>query len=82
VCDLGFFNAIQSLQQEETAASIEDLISHVKNAFSNYSPILLERIWITYQQCMLKTLEVNGGNNYANPHMYKHEIPPSANSDC
>ena len=52
--------------------SLEELIEHVKIA--EYWPKLLDRIWFTYQQCMIKTLEVNGRNCYKIPHMCKQAL--------
>ena len=69
--DLGFFAAIQSLQQEETASTLEELITQVQNAYNAYSPYTLEKIWITYQQCMIKCMEEHGGNKFKVPHMRK-----------
>lgn len=39
ISDLGFFNAIQALQQKHVMKSIDDLISAVEKAFYEYSPI-------------------------------------------
>ena len=72
--DLGFFAAIQSLQQVETASTLEELITNVQNAYNAYSPYTLEKIWITYQQCMIKCMEEHGGNKFKVPHMRKDAL--------
>jgi hypothetical protein len=71
VLDLGFFNAIQSLQQQKKAETIEQLIQHVEAAFNELSPETLEKVWITLMGCMEESLWVNGGNNYTIPHLKK-----------
>ena len=69
--DLGFFSAIQALQQEQTANSVDELIHHVKSAYADYDPRLLNRVWLTHQQCMIKCMEEQGSNKYELPHMRK-----------
>ena len=71
VNDLGFSCAIQALQQEETANTVDELIEHVQQAYAAYDPRLLNRIWLTHQHCMIKTMEVRGSNRYSIPHMRK-----------
>ena len=38
---------------------------------ADYCPHLLNRIWLTHQQCMIKTMEERGSNIYKRPHMRK-----------
>jgi hypothetical protein len=71
VLDLGFFNSIQSLQQQKSANSVEELIHNVKQAFEEVSADALEKVWITLMGCMEESLWVNGGNDYVIPHMKK-----------
>ena len=53
------------------------------SAYDNYSPRTLEKIWITYQSCLIKTLEHDGKNNSNIPHMKKdalareNRLPPT-----
>ena len=83
--DLGFFNSVQSCQQEETAANLQQLIDIVTNAYAEYSPVKLNKVWVSYQQCMIETLKIDGGNKYKLPHMGKDrliqrgELPESLN---
>jgi hypothetical protein len=71
VLDLGFFNAIQSLQQQKKAETIEQLIQNVEDSFNELSSETLERVWITLMSCMEESLWVNGSNNYTIPHLKK-----------
>ena len=71
VCDLGFFRAIDSFQQEETANTLDELIQNVQTAFDEYSVHKLERVWLSHQHCMIKTMEERGSNHYKLPHMCK-----------
>ena len=83
--DLGFFRSIDALQQEETANSLQELIDNVTNAYAAYSPVKLNKVWISYQQCMIETMRVDGNNKYKLPHMGKDrlirlgELPESLN---
>jgi hypothetical protein len=71
VNDLGFFNAIQCLQQEESVSSVDELIEHVRAAYAAYNPRTLNKVWLTHQQCMIKCMEERGSNKYKLPHMRK-----------
>jgi hypothetical protein len=62
------------LQQEETAHSIQELITIVENAFAEYDPVSLNKVWITYQQCMIETMRVAGCNRYKLQHMKKDSL--------
>lgn len=71
VLDLGFFNAIQSLQASRVATKIDDLVEAVLLSYSQISPTLLERNFITLQSVMNKVLEHDGHNNFKIPHLKK-----------
>jgi len=71
VLDLGFFNAIQSLQASKVASKIDDLVEAVLLSYSEISPTLLERNFITLQSVMNKVLEHDGHNNFKIPHLKK-----------
>ena len=51
-----------------------DLIEKVKQAYEEYDPRKLNRMWLTHQQCMNETLKCNGGNEYKLPHMNKTKL--------
>lgn len=74
VLDLGFFNAIQSLQHEPAPKTIEDLISSVNNAFADISMTKLDNVFLTLQNCMESTMHVGGSNDYKIVHMNKEKL--------
>jgi hypothetical protein len=82
---LGFFRALDAAKQRAQIRSKEQLIQAVVHAFENYSPIQLDNIWISFQQCMLEILKINGDNTYKVPHMSKttlarlDELPKNLN---
>ena len=61
------------------------MIDIVTNAYAEYSPVKLNKVWVSYQQCMIETLKIDGGNKYKLPHMGKDrliqrgELPESLN---
>ena len=71
VLDLGFFNAIQSLQYHSSPKLVDDLIVSVKNAFDNLEMEKLDHVSLVLQRCITETLCNNGGNNYKIPHVGK-----------
>ena len=74
VLDLGFFNAIQSLQYQESPKTIDELIVAVNNAFENQTRLNLSKIFLTHQQCMIDIMKTKGGNGYKIPHMGKDRL--------
>lgn len=71
VLDLGFFNAIQSLQQKESMKSIDDLIHAVQKAFDEYSCVQSDKKFYTLQTCMVEIMKNKGSNRYKTPHKKK-----------
>lgn len=71
VLDLGFFNAIQSLQQKEVTKSVDELIQAVENAYDTFSSKDSNKIFLTLQACMIEVMKIKGSNNYKIPHMKK-----------
>lgn len=70
--DLGFFNSLQSDAWALTpATTIDGLVSNVEQAFAQYDPGKLNRIWLTHGAVLNETIHCNGGNDYKLPHMYK-----------
>lgn len=74
VLDLGFFNAIQSLQHQVPSRSIDDLIAATKNAFVELSETKLNFVFLSLQQCMKAIIESEGSNGYKIPHMGKERL--------
>ncbi|XP_024636148.2 uncharacterized protein [Medicago truncatula] len=74
VLDLGFFSAIQSLQQQEVTNSVDALIEAVQKIFDAFSAQSSNNIFLTLQSCMTEIMKVKGSNNYKIPHMEKEKL--------
>ncbi|KAF0748044.1 hypothetical protein AaE_007495 [Aphanomyces astaci] len=89
VLDLGFFNAIQSLQHQTTARTIDDLIKCVEDAFENLAWRVLDKTFMTLQKVMEEAMRSSGDNVYKLPHLKKDmqfktrvtELRPSCDED-
>ncbi|DAZ97358.1 TPA: hypothetical protein N0F65_003381 [Lagenidium giganteum] len=62
VLDLGFFNAIQSLQYTKESRSIDELITNTVDAFNELSRETLDDTFVTLQTVMHECLLASGGN--------------------
>ena len=74
ILDLGFFRAIQSLQYQKCAKSIDELIANVEEAFREMPYKKLNYNFLSLQQCMIETMKVMGCNRYKLPHMGKERL--------
>ncbi|XP_019107167.1 uncharacterized protein LOC109136021 [Beta vulgaris subsp. vulgaris] len=74
VLDLGFFNAIQTLEDQIAPRTVKHLVKAMNKAYDKYDPKLCNHIWLTLQQVMKETLIVKGNNNYHIPHMGKKAL--------
>jgi hypothetical protein len=72
--DLGFFASLQSLTDRTTSRNMDELIHNVINEYENYDPIILNRVFLTLQECMIEVMKDNGGNRYKIPHMSKERL--------
>jgi hypothetical protein len=72
--DLGFFAFLQSLMNRTTSRNMDELIANVINEYENYNPVLLNRVFLTLQGCMIEVMKDNGGNRYKIPHMNKERL--------
>jgi len=63
--DLGFFASLQSLTDRTTSRNMDELIQNVYIEYQNYNPILLNRVFLTLQTCMIEVMKDNGGNRYS-----------------
>ncbi|GMF35425.1 unnamed protein product [Phytophthora fragariaefolia] len=72
--DLGYFSAIQSLQDQTYIASTEQLIEVVEASFRNLDKQKLDNIFLTLQQVMECVLACKGGNAYKLPHLGKAKL--------
>ncbi|VFQ74793.1 unnamed protein product [Cuscuta campestris] len=74
VLDLGFFRAIDSLQDQSGPRSLDDLISAVTTAFEELSHEKLNNVFLTLQGVMSQVLATNGGNQFKIPHIGKTKL--------
>lgn len=74
VLDLGFFNAIQSLQHQQSPKTIDDLVYAVQNAYNDIDPNKLNDTFLSLQKAMESTMAVAGDNNYSLGHIGKQKL--------
>jgi DNA-binding Lrp family transcriptional regulator len=72
--DLGLFHGIQTLQQQESFRTIDQLIKAVLKSYSMYPWEKINRVFLSFQQCMIKSMEMSGSNQYIIPHMGKERL--------
>jgi hypothetical protein len=75
VLDLSFFNAIQSLQYQKRAYSVDSLIDAVKEAFAEVQVRTLEKCFSTLQAVMEQIMLARGGNDYDLPRVKSVHFP-------
>lgn len=71
ILDLGFFNAIQSLQYKVCPKTVEELIHAVEKSFDEYCSRKVNRIFLTLQLCMQEIMKIGGSNKYKISHLKK-----------
>ncbi|XP_057782201.1 uncharacterized protein LOC131000348 [Salvia miltiorrhiza] len=69
--DLGWFRAIQSLQNETACNNVDSLVKAVEKSFEELSPTTLNNVFLSLQGCMVEIMKVKGQNSYKIPHMKK-----------
>jgi hypothetical protein len=74
VLDLGFFAAIQSLQQRKRSNNIDELIASVLQAFEELSLESLDNVFLSLQAVMECILNHEGGNGFKLPHLGKEAL--------
>mmetsp|Transcript_14806 Transcript_14806/g.21169 ORF Transcript_14806/g.21169 Transcript_14806/m.21169 type:complete len:280 (-) Transcript_14806:44-883(-) len=74
VLDLGYFNAIQSLQHQEALQNIDELISAVYESFEALRWSKLNNIFLTLQKVMEVCILHDGRNDYKLPYMSKRKL--------
>ncbi|XP_041994188.1 uncharacterized protein LOC121744667 [Salvia splendens] len=74
VLDLGYFRAIQSLQDDKVAKGVDELLRNVHSSFDELSPYTLNNVFLTLQGCLTEILKVQGCNGYKTPHMNKERL--------
>jgi hypothetical protein len=74
VLDLGYFNAIQSLQQKKHTNTIPELVKAGEDSFVELDRHTLNKVFLTHQQVLEQIILCGGGNNYKLPHMGKERL--------
>ncbi|KAG7346706.1 hypothetical protein IV203_005775 [Nitzschia inconspicua] len=74
VLDLGYFNAIQSLQHRTDTTSIPALVKAVEDSFAELDYAKLNKVFLTLQKCLESIILCGGGNNYKMPHVHKDQL--------
>jgi hypothetical protein len=74
VLDLGWFSSIQSLTLQSAPDTIQDLIISVEEAYDNYDPRNLDKVFVTLQTVLVEIMRYEGGMWYETPHMGKDKI--------
>ncbi|ETV85691.1 hypothetical protein H257_02296 [Aphanomyces astaci] len=69
--DLGFFIAIQALQQTHHSNTYKDIVNATTKAWRDVEPWSLERNFLTLQCCLCEVIACAGDNSYKIPHMKK-----------
>jgi hypothetical protein len=71
ILDLGFFNAIQSLQHKSACRTTQELVAAVDKAFKDYLVCQANRIFLTLHSCLREIMRIGGANGYDIPHIRK-----------
>jgi hypothetical protein len=72
--DLGYFNAIQSLQHRKHTNTVPELVKAVQDSFAELNRQTLNKVCLTHQHCLEQIILYCGGNNYKLPHMGKERL--------
>ncbi|KAF0722254.1 hypothetical protein AaE_009963 [Aphanomyces astaci] len=70
---LGFFAAIQSLQDRKSTRTIDELVGHETSSFDEYPHERLNHTFMSLQACLIETMIHFGDNAYKLPHMSKEK---------
>ncbi|KAH9153421.1 hypothetical protein AeRB84_004326, partial [Aphanomyces euteiches] len=74
VLDLGFFRAIQSLQENCHSHYMMEIIDAVNSAWRDVEARALNNNFFTLQACLQEVLRIEGDNKYKIPHMRKSSL--------
>jgi hypothetical protein len=74
ILDLGFFNSIQSLQNDYEMSTIDDIVDATLEAFEHETPHTLAKVFVSLQQVMILTMQHNGSNEFKLEHMHKDSL--------
>lgn len=72
--DLGFFTAIQSLQQKIKCKTSDELIAAVKESFMKLEPMTINKVFLSLQCVLTEIIKGKGHNNFKQPHIGKNAL--------
>jgi hypothetical protein len=74
VLDLGYFSAIQALQQRQQQRTVDDLIAVVEKSYDHLPSVTLGKVFVTLQKVMELVILNDGSNNFKLPHLGKERL--------
>ncbi|OQR82258.1 hypothetical protein ACHHYP_16321 [Achlya hypogyna] len=74
ILDLGYFNAIQALQQKRRCKTVEDLLRAVELSFRELPRQSLENVFYSLWRCMEASMVIGGRTTYKLPHSNKAKL--------
>ena len=74
VLDLGFFNSLQSHQQERLASNVQEIINNVTAVYNAYPPEKLNDVFLTLQTVLEEVILKDGSNRFKIPHLGKEKL--------
>jgi hypothetical protein len=72
--DLGFFAALQAQYRKEAPRNAGEIIAMVEQAYDDFPSYKINRIWLSYMQCLNEIIVSNGENDYKLGHMGKAQL--------
>ena len=72
--DLGFVNATQALQHQKAPSTIDELVTHVQEAYWEQPTKTVNSIFLTLQKVMESIMVEEGRNTFKLPHMGKEHL--------
>ena len=75
ILKLVFFRSLEAnVWKMKRGKTIDDLIANVQQAFQDYDPVVLNRIWLSHQAVCDEILKDHGGNDFNLPHLQKEKL--------
>ena len=82
VLDLGYFNAIRSLQHQAAPKDVDELVTAVEESFRNLAVRKLNHVFLTLQKVMEMCILHKGNNDYKRPHISKEKLERTGELPC
>ena len=74
ICDLGLFNAVQSVYWQYSPTSSIEIIECVQRAYEEYPWHMINRMFVTLMSVFDCVIKCHGDNTYKLPHMNKAKM--------